>query len=373
MTFDGKTTDLLAGGSSSGGGFQASIDNSLDELVLPSYMAAAYRNAVAGRAGPLIDGSAFLSNFTPPQTLVAAQSYTVLLNHGDQPPTNLSLTITLASGLKVTVPPRLLSRPRLTLSQPSTQHVSTVLGYEVSATNAVLGAVFLSQAYLLVDYEAMKFSLASLGAAADDRTDPKPLGCTSTDPASTSSQPAGSDAAPPPLASKRNLKQILAVVLGTLLGVIAAAVLALVLIWRYKRTHKEHQGQQPVVAEEKYRGGGGYRRHRSRGPVAGPSASTDAFAESRPSWIVADADDAESGRGAVRGGRAAGGGGGTIGEKAASPSPAFSTPPPPAFGTPSPANTLPPPSRSDWGGGTHTPARNSYFTEELDISFGRAL
>jgi hypothetical protein len=293
--------------------FSVDLDTRIERLIVPSTIAAAFKTAVGAE-----------SYFNPAQLPVPwlPTQYGQLLRVRQQFLGNL--TITLSNGFSVTIPSEQLTANYTSIVQEKVS-ISSIAEPPANTESGIFGSIFLSQAYLMVDHDSMNFSLAKRSDATSTSQIER-IGCqTSSTPSTTSTTTLGgnSEDQGDRSASKSSTK-ILGPILGSLLGAIAILVLALFLIRWYKR--KRNSGTRRV-----------------RGLSRDEETKTLAYQSitSQPSW----GEEVESVR--------------------AAPLP----PPPREKPVPAPLHLPAAPSRvSLVPSRAGTPARNSYFTEELDIS-----
>lgn len=206
--------------------FTATLNNTIEQLVLPSPIAAAFQKAVGAQ---VLDSSHLI---TSQVGIPSATQFGRLLEYPE--PFRGNLTITLRNGYKATIPPDVLSRS-LAATTGEKVHLSAVLEAKSGQTSGVFGVAFLSRAYLSVDYESMKFSLAD--RVDDGGPDVLAIGCsepmsatptvvvTVTQTAALSSSTGGSSG---------TSTGILGPVLGSLVGAIVVLTAILFLVKRHK-------------------------------------------------------------------------------------------------------------------------------------------
>ncbi|KAF8539977.1 hypothetical protein BDD12DRAFT_881264 [Trichophaea hybrida] len=284
-----------------GSTFNATLDNNIDQIILPFPILNAY-------------GSAVGANIISAYGVLDSKQYDTLLIHNKLFTGNM--TIKLSNGFEATIPPELLSRA------VNDRTISSIVGSRIDPAKGVLGSVFLSQLYLSVDYESMKFSTSKRATGDEKTSELEKISCSSSSSTSGSDDGKGNSATTSTTTTTSSkgtsMNKILGSVLGSLLSVIVVLTLVLFLLKRYKQKKKI-----------------GYTPHGNTN-VTGYERYSEAASTSRPSWL-----DAESVR--VK----------EMNEKAVAAGIQLPL-------TPSRVSVVP--SRGD------TPARNSYFTEELDIS-----
>ncbi|KAI5855825.1 aspartic peptidase domain-containing protein [Tricharina praecox] len=235
--------------------FTATLDNTIDQLVLPSPIAAAFQRAV----GAVVADSSHLNSSEI--KVPSSTQYGRILRYSKS--FGGSLTITLRNGYNATIPSEVLSRSLNTTTE-QTVRISAVLEAKSGQTSGVFGAAFLSQAYLSVDYESMKFYLAN--RANGGNMELSTFGCS----VSTSSTPIVIVSATPSTTDRSSSNNgsstnthILGPVLGSLIGAIVILIAILFLIKRYKlrkKTEKQNSlaaAAVPTTSSPTSRGLGG--------------------------------------------------------------------------------------------------------------------
>ncbi|KAF8252369.1 hypothetical protein K440DRAFT_396630 [Wilcoxina mikolae CBS 423.85] len=119
--------------------FNATLDNSFDQIVFPSGILDAYKSAVSAE---VIPAAGVLD------LVLDSKRYDTLLIHNK--PFAGNMTIRLSNGFEATIPTELLSRA------VNGRTVSSIFGPGMDPARGVFGAVFLSQLYLSVDYETRR-------------------------------------------------------------------------------------------------------------------------------------------------------------------------------------------------------------------------
>ena len=213
--------------------FTAILDNTIEQLVLPSSIAAAFQDAV--NADPFDSDRLTSSEVQVPPP----GKYSRMLEYPESFGGNL--TITLRNGFKATIPSEALSKRYLTTE--GTVHLSAVLEPKSGQTSGILGVAFLAQAYLSVDYESRKFSLAN--RVDSEKLDVSPIGCSTAtssvpeiDATTTVYNTAIETAGHSDINARRKRKNILLPVLGSLVGAILILIATLFLLKRYKLKKK---------------------------------------------------------------------------------------------------------------------------------------
>jgi hypothetical protein len=303
---DGTVEKLLSNQS-----FTISLDTRIERLQVPSTIAAAFKTSVGAE-----------SYFNPaqlPEPWLPTQ-YGQLLRVRQQ--FEVNLTITLSNGFSVTIPSEQLTTNYTSIVQEKVS-ISSIIEPPANTESGIFGSIFLSQAYLTVDHDSMNFSLAKRSDSTAT-SQLERIGCqTSSTPATTAATtPGGNSEDQGDRSASKSSTMILGPILGSLLGAIAILVVALFLIRWYKRKRTS-----------------GFRR--ARGLSSEEETKTLAYQSitSQPSW----GEEVQSIR-------------------AAPPPPREKPVPPPLHLPAAPSRVSLVPSRAG------TPARNSYFTEELDIS-----
>lgn len=304
---DKAPIELLENNSS----FVATLDTRIERLVVPSTVAANFKAAVSGYT--YSDVAQLPNPWLPAE-------YGQLLGTLKQP--DCDLTITLSNGFSVTIPSDQLTTSYTTTVEAKVD-ISSIVEAPANTVTGIFGSIFLSQAYLAVDHESMKFTL-SKRANSTATAQLESIGCTSSstpNPPTIVSGNSEDEGARP--GSSRTNKKVLGPILGSLLAAIAILALSLFLLKRYKRKKASVTG---------------FPGPRPRGLPREEDTKTLAYQSiiSQPSW----GEEVESFRGPPR-------------EKVV---------PVPLHLPAAPSRVSLVPSRSG------TPVRNSYFTEELDIS-----
>jgi hypothetical protein len=253
--------DIKDPSSETGYSFPATLDNSIDYLILPESIIEFFKDKTLAKP---FDYSSLQYPLRPRSSVNGGALYSTYLLHDKE--FNGNLTIQLTNGFQATIPQRLLNR-YLFDKAGSGILISSILGQSPrrkeglkGKPKAVLGNVFLSQAVLHVDYDNSEFHLA---AARHHANTVKPVITGCTPPVSQLAADSSSSSNPPTESSTKRTQVILGAVLGSVLGVIALLVGILFFLKKRKR-------QQRLCS-------GGYNRYSE-------TAST-----SRPSWIETEA------------------------------------------------------------------------------------
>lgn len=228
--------DLLSGSALKN--ITAVLDNTIDQILFPVWLVEIYREMVNAEwyTGSTLDG------FNTPGIYPSR----FLDQNGSS---NNNMTIKLSNGFETTIPASLLTqRVSDTADSPQNRTISNILETLSGSDIAILGALFLSQTYLSVDYDSMSFSLAGRAAeesAADlqqfpcaDISDPTASKTTvdiinNDNTAATSGFNSDSNGVK---VSRSSPNKFLGPILGSLLG--TAAVLALILVLLRRRRNR---------------------------------------------------------------------------------------------------------------------------------------
>ncbi|KAI5813154.1 hypothetical protein BZA77DRAFT_296364 [Pyronema omphalodes] len=256
------TDDIEDPSSQTASSFSATLDNSIDYLILPESVIEFFKDTTSAKP---FDYSSLKYPLRPRSSVNGGTPYSTYLLYDEEFHGNLIIQLT--NGFQVTIPQRLLNRQLLD-KDGSEIFISSILGQPPrmieglkGKPKAVLGNAFLSQAVLHVDYDNSRFHLA--GSKHHTNTvKPVITGCHPSVAHLEASSPSA-DSDPPTESNSKRTQVILGAVLGSILGVIATLVVILFFLKKRKRRQRLCSG--------------GYNRYSE-------TAST-----SRPSWIETEA------------------------------------------------------------------------------------
>lgn len=213
--------------------FEASLDNTSDQLIFPAEIASAYTQITTSIEVNAAEFPSLVSDGVPK-----------VIRHENE--FKGTLTVKLTNGFEATIPSRVLTR-LLADTGSKIRYISNVVSTLPPSRTGSLGAVFLSQTYLTVNYEEMKFSLATRAKNPVSKLNLTAIGCDSIypsrgslkspDPLVLNTVPtvhAGHQEPSPP--SRKNV--VLAAALGGIFGMLAAVSLVIFVLNKRKAKKK---------------------------------------------------------------------------------------------------------------------------------------